>query len=455
MHRSSPRILIVDDDASHRTMLRATLTAEQYEVFEADDGSTAIEMAKNEPFDLILMDIRMHEVGGVEALQEIKRNNPAIPVIMMTAYASVETAVQTLKDGAYDYLTKPLDTEELLITIAKALDHFQLKVENQALRERLAERFDFSRIVGQSKSMRDVFELLALAAPSEATILITGESGTGKELIANAVHQNSPRADKPFIKVNCAALPENLLESELFGHEKGAFTGATSRRLGRFELAHGGTLFLDEIGDMSNATQAKILRVLQEGEFERLGSEKTIRVDVRILAATNKDLEQEIEAGRFRKDLFYRLSVVPIHIPPLRERKEDIPLLAEHFLKTYAEKNRRLIRGFTPEAMTTLMRYAWPGNIRELENAVERAVIMCRGEFISPDDLPANLKALVEQAADNGIGVQPGYSLREVEKELILKTLEQTGGNRTRAAEILGVTRQTLQKKLKEYDIGR
>lgn len=453
MPSSSPRILVVDDDASHRTMLRATLAAEKYEVFEAEDGSTAIEHIQKTPFDLVLMDIRMRDVGGVEALKEIKRINPAIPIIMMTAYASVESAVQTLKDGAYDYLTKPLDTEELLLTVAKALDHFRLKVENQTLRAQLAEQFDFSHIVGRSKPMRDVFELLALAAPSEATILIVGESGTGKELIANAVHHNSPRKDGPFIKVNCAALPENLLESELFGHEKGAFTGASGRRRGRFELAHGGTLFLDEIADMSLTTQAKILRVLQEGEFERLGGEQTIRVDVRIVAATNRNLESEIERGTFRKDLYFRLSVVPICVPPLRERKEDIPLLANRFLKTYAQKNRRMLRGFTPDAMNALMKHNWPGNVRELENAVERAVIMCRAEFITPADLPAALKELVDDAPQDGIGVQAGYSLREVEKALITKTLEQTGGNRTRAAEILGITRQTLQRKLKEYGV--
>ncbi len=451
--KSSKTILVVDDDSSHRTMLKATLSADSYQVFEASDGEEAISMVEKGFYDLIMLDLKMKNIDGIETLQQIKKISPAIPILIMTAYASVQTAVEALKLGAFDYLVKPLDMDDVRHTLKKTLDYHQLEIENKALKEQGALEFDFSNIVGESKKMRDLFEVLALAAHSHATILIIGESGTGKELIANAIHKNSPRADKPFIKVNCAALPDNLLESELFGHEKGAFTGAASRRMGRFELANSGTIFLDEIGDMSPATQAKILRVIQEGEFERLGGEKTVKVDVRSIAATNKDLKEQVHLGNFRKDLYFRLSVVPVNIPPLKDRKEDIPLLAEHFVKQYSEKNQRLIKGFSPMAMDLLMRYSWPGNVRELENCVERAVIMCREQFITPEELPIAIQSLVEKDEPKQIGVQPGHTLQEVEKEMILTTLEQTNGNRTKAAEILGITRQTLQNKLKEYKI--
>ncbi|MFQ6079752.1 MAG: sigma-54-dependent transcriptional regulator, partial [Thermodesulfobacteriota bacterium] len=334
------KILVVDDEASHRTMLRAVLSSEGYQIFEADDGKTAIQAVEKEFYDLILMDVRMTELDGIEALQEIKKISPAIPIIIMTAYGSVKTAVDALKSGAHDYLTKPLDIEELKILITKALDYHRLKEENIFLRERLADRFDFSRIIGKSKPMKDLFETLSLIAPSDATVLVCGESGTGKEIVANALHQNSPRSKRPFIKVSCAALPETLLESELFGHERGAFTGAISRKEGRFQLANGGTIFLDEVSEMSPTTQVKLLRVLQEREFEPLGSTRTISVDIRVIAATNKNLEEEVKEGNFRDDLFYRLNVVPIEVPPLRSRKEDIPLLAEHFLNVYGEKSQ-------------------------------------------------------------------------------------------------------------------
>ncbi|HGY56741.1 MAG TPA: sigma-54-dependent Fis family transcriptional regulator, partial [Caldithrix abyssi] len=395
----------------------------------------------------------MKKMDGIEALAAIKEISPSIPVIIMTAYASVKTAVKGLKLGAFDYMVKPLDMDEVLLNIEKTLNFQQLKVENKVLKERLNLEFDFSSIIGKSKKMKEVFEVLVMAAPSDATILILGESGTGKELIANAVHQNSLRKDKVFVKVNCAALAENLLESELFGHEKGAFTGAVTRRLGRFEQADGGTLFLDEIGDMSLATQAKILRVLQEGEFERLGGEKTIRTDVRIIAATNKNLEEEVENGNFRKDLYFRLSVVPVQLPALRERKEDIPVLAEYFLKKYAEKNNRLLRGFTPQSMDLLMRYHWPGNVRELENIVERAVILSREEYITPEALPMNIRQTLEKPQQQETDSFVGRSIKDVERDLIKKTLEQTGHNITRSAEILGLTRRGLQYKLKELGL--
>jgi two-component system response regulator HydG len=446
------RILVVDDEQSHRTMLKAVLSKEGYDISEADDGISAVKAVESESFDLILMDIRMTDMDGIEAMGQIKKMSPSVPIIMMTAYASIKTAVEALKSGAYDYLTKPLDIDELKILIKKGLEHYRLQEENVLLKERLADRFDFSKIIGKSRRMKELFENLSLIAPSDATILIYGESGTGKELVANAIHQNSPRAQKPFIKVSCAALPETLLESELFGHERGAFTGAVSRKLGRFQLADGGTLFLDEVNVMSSTTQVKLLRVLQEREFEPLGSTKTIHVDIRLIAATNKELEAEVKEGRFREDLFYRLNVVPIHLPPLRERKEDIPLLAEHFFKLYQEKNKKSIKGFLPKTIDTLMRYDWPGNIRELENVIERAVLLCRGEYVSPKDLPSPFQGepIGEQPI---ISIPPGMTLEELEKEAILQTLEETGANRTQTAQILGISRKTLQNKLKEYGL--
>ncbi|WP_025323226.1 sigma-54-dependent transcriptional regulator [Deferrisoma camini] len=447
---TKPRILVVDDDRGHRTMLRALLAGAGYETLEADDGDAGVDAVRTHPVDAVLLDLRMPRVGGIEALEAIKAVRPDLPVIVLTAYASVDTAVAAMKKGAFDYLTKPVDAADLSRVLDKALEFRRLEEEIRLLRERLGERFDFSSIIGRSRPMRELFETLALVAPSDATVLITGESGTGKELVANAIHQNSPRRDKPFVKVNCAALHENLLESELFGHERGAFTGATAQRKGRFELAHGGTLFLDEIGDMSPATQAKVLRVIQEGEFERLGGTRTLRVDVRVIAATHRDLEAMVAEGAFRQDLYYRLSVVPVHLPPLRDRPEDIPLLAEHFLRIYAEKNRKPVAGFTPEAMDLLVRHDWPGNVRELQNAVERAVILCLGERITPQELPPALQGAAAAAPQAPIPAGP-RTLKDAERELILRTLEQTGGNRTRAAQILGISRQTLINKLKEY----
>jgi two-component system response regulator HydG len=446
------KILVVDDEQSHRTMLRAVLTKEGYDISEADDGNSAVKAVDDKSFDLILMDIRMTDMDGIEAMGEIKKMSPSIPIIMMTAYASVKTAVEALKSGAYDYLTKPLDIDELKILIKKALEYYRLQEENVFLKERLADRFNFSRIIGKSRRMKELFENLSLVAPSDATILIYGESGTGKELVANAIHQNSPRAQKPFIKVSCAALPETLLESELFGHERGAFTGALARKAGRFQLADGGTLFLDEVNVMSSTTQVKLLRVLQEREFEPLGSTKTIHVDIRLITATNKDLEDEVKEGRFREDLFYRLNVVPIHLPPLRDRKEDIPLLADHFSKLFQEKNKKSIKGFLPKTIDTLMRYDWPGNIRELENVMERAILLCRGEYLSPQDLPPPFQG--EQIGEQPIvSIPPGMTLEALEKEAIIQTLEETGGNRTQTAQILGISRKTLQNKLKEYGL--
>ncbi|MEE9418722.1 MAG: sigma-54 dependent transcriptional regulator [Desulfatiglandaceae bacterium] len=447
-------VLVVDDDPAHRTMLRTLLTGWGYTIAEADDGSTAIEKVHDQAFDLILMDIRMIKVSGLQALTEIKAFNPAIPVIIMTAYSSVETAVEGLKSGAYDYLTKPLDFDELRFAMERAMDHTQLKEENRLLRETLGSHFDTRSIIGPSPAMVRLLETVAQVAPSEATVLITGQSGTGKEMIAGAIHFNSPRKDGPFVKINCAAITETLLESELFGHEKGAFTGAYRRKEGRFRQAHGGSLFLDEISEMSLAMQVKLLRVLQEREITRVGGEEVIKVDVRIIAATNKHLLQEIEAGRFREDLYYRLNVVTLNVPPLRERREDIPLLAQHFLELFCEQNRKQIKGFTPQAMDRLLKYDWPGNVRELMNGVERGVVLSRSEYLDEEDLPMILRdASFSGEILTKNAVLGDIPLNEVEKATVLKTLESAGGNKSEAARRLGITRRTLHKKLKIYGV--
>jgi two-component system, NtrC family, response regulator HydG len=451
-------ILVVDDDPGQRVMLRAVLSAEGYRTAEAEEGASAITQIEASFFDLILMDVRMAHLDGMAALKAIKARSPGIPIVLMTAYGTVRDAVEAMKAGAYDYLTKPLDLDELKLTIARGLRHAALEEENARLRALVGCDVDVSAIIGTSEPMRRVFEAMALVAPTEATVLILGESGTGKELVAQAIHANSPRRAGPLITVNCAALPEALLESELFGHERGAFTGATERRLGRFELAHGGTIFLDEIGELTPAAQARLLRVLQAQEFERVGGSKTLKVDVRIIAATNKDLEVAVRAGRFREDLLYRLQVFPLSMPPLRERRDDIPLLAEHFLKRYAERHRRRLRGLTPRALDLFMRYDWPGNVRELEHTIERAVILTRGEYITPEELPPTIRALSsdpDAITPQEPPVPVGITLKEVERELIRKTLEHTGGNRTKAAEILGISRATLHNKLREYGFSR
>jgi two-component system response regulator HydG len=434
-------------------MLRTLLNGWGYTIAEADDGSTAIEKVHQGAFDLILMDIRMIKVSGLQALIEIKNYNPAIPVVIMTAYASVETALEALKNGAYDYLTKPLDFDELRLTMERAMDHTRLREENRRLKESIGARFDRRNIIGRSPAMVRLLETVAQVAPSEATVLVTGESGTGKEMVAGAIHFNSPRRDGPFIKINCAAITETLLESELFGHEKGAFTGAYRRKEGRFAQADGGTLFLDEISEMSLGMQVKLLRVLQEREITRVGGEEAIQVDVRILAATNKDLLLLARKGQFREDLFYRLNVVALTLPPLRERREDIPLLAQQFLQLFTEKNNKAIRGFTPQAMDRLVRYAWPGNVRELMNAVERAVVLSRSEYLGEEELPlVPLEPRDKESPSDGI---PDHlPLDAVEKAAILKVLDSSKGNKSEAARRLGITRKTLLKKLRAYGMA-
>ncbi|VTR69319.1 fused DNA-binding response regulator in two-component regulatory system with ZraS: response regulator; sigma54 interaction protein [Desulfosarcina cetonica] len=448
------RILIVDDDPGHLITLKTIIGSWGYATETADDGDTAINRVKTESFDLILMDIRMARVSGIEALAQIKAYNPVIPVIIMTAYSSVASAIDALKKGAYDYLVKPLDFDLLKLTIQRAGEHAGLKAENERLREQLGGDLDAPNIIGHSQAMKALMDMLAMVAPSDATVLINGESGTGKELIARSLHRNSPRRDHALVIVNCAALSETLLESELFGHEKGAFTGADKRREGLFMQAHHGTIFLDEIGETSPAMQAKLLRVLQQKEIQRVGGEEVIQVDVRIVTATHRNLAIEVAEGRFREDLFYRLNVMPVDVPPLRERREDIPLLADHFLKKYADKNRKSVKGFSPMAMDMLLKYDWPGNVRELENAVERAVILLTGDHITEKQLPLNMvnsdggQDLTAASAINGT-----RSLEAIEKEAILATLAATDGNKSEAARRLGITRKTLHNKLKRYNI--
>jgi two-component system response regulator HydG len=449
-------ILVVDDDSSHLAVLQTIIKSWGYDVERTDDGAKAVEKAKERPFDLILMDVRMAQMSGIEALKLIKEYNPSIPILIMTAYSSVESAVEALKYGAYDYLTKPLDFDVLKLAVERALEHMSLKAENLALKSNLRGNYDLANIIGKSQPMKELIDMLAMVAPSEATALITGESGTGKELIAKSIHYNSGRRGRPLVIVNCAAITETLLESELFGHERGAFTGADRRREGRFMQANKGTIFLDEIGEMSQAMQAKLLRVIQEREIQRVGSEETIQVDVRILAATNRDLQADVSSGKFREDLYYRLNVVTLRVPPLRERQDDIPVLAQYFLEQYSEKNRKRIKGFTPLAMDMFLKYDWPGNVRELENAVERAVILGPGDYMTEKELPLSITKAYPLAEDvdwpTRVRKQP-QSLDQVEREAVLAALEACGGNKSETARVLGITRKTLHKKLQKYGV--
>ena len=446
------KVLVVDDDTAHRTMLKTLLGGWGYAVAEADDGAPAIDLVASGPFDLILMDIRMVTVSGIEALERIKQINPSIPVIIMTAYSSVDTAVDALKKGAYDYLVKPLDFDTLRLAMSRAMEHVALKAENRRLRESLGEGLRRNRIIGTSPAMNRLLETVSQVAPTEATVLITGESGTGKELIAGAVHYNSARARGPFVKLNCAAITESLMESELFGHEKGSFTGADRRKEGRFVQASGGSLFLDEVSEMPLNMQVKLLRVLQEREVTRVGGDEVVPIDVRLIAATNRDLAEAVQSGQFREDLYYRLNVIMLPLPSLRQRREDIPLLAQHFLGQYSERNNRSIKGFTPQAMDRLNRYDWPGNVREMMNIVERAVVLARGDHIELCDLPPPLcePPAAPEAAIPDAGTA---SLEEVEKATILQTLNMVDGNKSEAARRLGVTRKTLHAKLKKYGV--
>ena len=450
------RILIADDEQVQREMLEGFLVKQGYGVGTAADGPQGLEKFKGGAFDLVLTDYRMPGMDGIQLLRELKRLNPEVMVVILTAFGTVGTAVAAMKEGAYDYLNKPIDLDELLLLIQRVEKEVGLSRENRELREQLREKFKVDFIISASRRMEEALNLVKRVAPSPATVLILGESGTGKELIARAIHYSSPRADKPLVKVNCAALPENLLESELFGHEKGAFTGAVGRRIGRFEQADQGTIFLDEIGDLSPSLQSKLLRVLQEKEFERVGSSQTLKVDVRVIAATNHNLEEAIRKGTFREDLYYRLNVVTLSLPPLRERKEDIPPLIEHFLKKYSRENQKPVVSLSKEAKDLLMNYRYPGNIRELENIIERAVVLSRGDSITTQDLPLNLReSKVEDLMKEAAG---GRSLRETLEEIerlrITQALEKSHGVQTKAAEELGISERVLRYKMKKYRIG-
>ena len=448
-------ILIVDDDKAHLSMLRTILKGWGYQTTEVEDGSEAISNVREKPFDCILMDVRMANVSGIEALVEIKKINPAIPIIIMTAYSSVGTAVEAMKLGAYDYLTKPLDFDDLELTLKRSFEHLALSRENKSLKQLLSSNDSLSFIIGSSPPMVELKEMIQTIAPSEATVLILGESGTGKELIAKAIHGCSSRNNRPMITVNCAALTDTLLESELFGHEKGAFTGADRRRDGRFMLANKSTIFLDEIGEVPLGMQAKLLRAIQEREIQRVGGDDILHADVRIIAATNRDLLERVKEKEFREDLYYRLNVVTLDVPSLNNRRDDIPILAKHFLVKHSEKNRKIIDNFTPLAMDYLIKYEWPGNVRELENAIERAVILCNGNHVSERELPPSITKIVTniELQNGGLEGMAGFSLDEIEKKAIAQTLVKTTGNKSEAAKLLNITRTTLNNKIKKYSI--
>lgn len=451
------KILVAEDEPNLREGIAEAFRDAGHEVAEAEDGQKALELLEEQVFDLMITDYRMPNIDGLELLRQVRLRNPDIAVIMVTAFGTVEGAVHAMRLGAYDYIQKPFSLEELEIKAAKALEHRRLTSRlNEMVRRDLVNKFD--NIVGESPAMKRIFEVVAKVAPSNATILILGETGTGKELIAESIHRNSNRSNGPFIKVNCAALPENLLESELFGHERGAFTGADRQRVGRFELAMEGTLFLDEIGTMSPSTQAKVLRVLQEREFERLGGTRTIKVDVRVIAATNRNLMEAIERGEFREDLYYRLNVVTVHMPALRERKEDIIPLANYFLEKFAEDLKKNIRGFSPGALRVLTRHNWPGNIRELENTIERAVLMADGAVVEPKDL--SIGAAESGTAEDRnrlsslLKLPPeGIPLDDLEKMVIFEALRINDWVQKDAARFLGISSRVMNYKIQKYEI--
>jgi two-component system NtrC family response regulator len=448
------KILVIDDDESLRRILEYNLAQEGYAVLSAASGEQGLELLKREGADLVVTDVRMPGMNGLQLLEGVRKVDPNIQVIIITAFGTIEMAVEAMKVGAFHYISKPFNRDELKLTIKKALQLKELERETVALRQELKERTGLDTIIAESSQMKAILELVERVAPTETTVLILGESGTGKELIARAIHANSLRARGPFVAVNCAAIPENLLESELFGYVKGAFTGAIRDRVGKFEAAEGGTIFLDEIGEMRPELQVKILRCLQERVLERVGDNKPIRVDVRVLAATNKDLAKAMQAGEFREELYYRLNVVPLQIPPLRERHQDIRSLAQHFLKRLGASPRLII---APEAFRALETYDWPGNVRELENALERAMIFHRGDAITLADLPETIRApKAREAAALPMSLpEAGLSLEEVEKELILRALQKHDWNQSRAARYLGITRHTLLYRMEKHKIVR
>ena len=449
-----PRLLVVDDDAESCAVVGEALRTEGYEVSTSSSGQAALVLAGAQIFDVVISDIRMPDLDGLGLMRGLHQANPDVSVILMTAFGTVEAALEAIKQGAYDYVSKPLRLEELLLTVRRALERRRLLREVHTTHEVLRDRYHLDNIVGVSPGMIEVFKLIARVASTRSPVLITGESGTGKEVVARTLHFNGPRCAAPFVAINCAGLAEGLLESELFGHVRGAYTGAVSHRRGLFEAGDGGTVFLDEVGDISQNTQAKLLRVLGEQEVRPVGGNQVNHVDVRVIAATNKDLRHAIHEGRFREDLYYRLNVVSLHLPPLRERREDIPVLAHHFLRKYAEANGKAIRDFAPETLSLLEAHPWPGNVRELENAVERAVAVGASPVVLPEDLPAHLALSSLPAPAVQTAVSPLPSLDEMTQQHLARVLAATDGNKKRAAEILGVDRRTLYRMLERHGMG-
>jgi two-component system NtrC family response regulator len=446
-----PSILLIDDDESLRRVMEFSLTEAGYAVRAVAGGEEGLRLFEKDPFDAVVTDITMPGMSGMEVLRQVRERDARIPVIIITAYGTIESAVEAMKQGAFDYITKPFNRDELRITLEKALRMRRLEHENVELRAEIRGRYRFEEIVGTSEKVREVLETAGRVASSDASVLITGESGTGKELLARGIHYSSPRANGPFVAVNCAAIPETLIESELFGHVKGAFTGAIRDKEGKFELADGGTLFLDEIGELRVDLQSKILRALQEKTVDRVGGSRPVPVDARVIAATNRDIERAVKDGKFREDIYYRLSVITLHMPPLRERKEDIPILAEHFLKKY---NKSEPVTLSPDTLEALKAYGWPGNVRELENVIQRASVLRRGNEITRAELPDKLTKEERGVEDIILNLpEEGISLEELEKSLIIKALEKHKGNQTRAAEYLGITRPTLIYRMEKYGL--
>lgn len=442
-------ILVIDDEENIRNGLAANFEMEDYNVRTAENGKKGLELIAKGDIDLVITDLRMDGISGEEVVKRVTRETPGIPVIVLTGHGSIDAAVDAMKAGAYDFLTKPLNLDQLNMIVKRALQSRELSLHHKMLQKELDDVHSFGKMIGKSFEMQKLFQNIQKVAPSKASVLVTGESGVGKELVAEAIHKLSPRKDNALICVNCSALSETLLESELFGHEKGSYTGADSMKKGRFELAHGGTIFLDEIGEINLSTQVKLLRVLQERKFERVGGEETIEVDVRVIAATNKNLEEEVKAGRFREDLFYRLNVVHLQVPSLRERKDDIPLMIEHYLQKFSAENGKEIVGIDSKARAALYKYNWPGNVRQLVNCIESAVVMCSGNEIKLEDLPPGISSY---SGEETISVPLGISLEEAEKIIIEQNLAANNGNKTKTAEILGIERKTLSRKIGEQN---
>jgi len=450
------RILVVDDEDAQRQIIADVLSHAHYDVVQASGSSEAAGCLEREELDIVITDLKMQDGTGLDVLSEVKRTSPETEVIVMTAYGSIESAVEAMREGAYDYITKPFNKDALLVSVRRALEHRDLREENLQLRELVKTRFTTGNIVGAGKKMQRLFRLMEKSIPVNSTVLIQGESGTGKELVARSIHFDGPRKDKPFVAVNCAAVPENLIESELFGHEKGAFTGAVQTKKGKFEISHEGTIFLDEIGDMSLDLQAKLLRVLQEMKIERVGGTDLIPIDVRVIAATNKNLEQEVQKGNFREDLFFRLNVIVIEIPPLRERQEDIPLLIDHFKKKLSHEFQRPYPAIDPAVIDRFMTYHWPGNVRELENTLERLLVLTDKNKVDVSDLPRNLaypQVVCAQELDGICLPEEGVSIDDVQKKLICEALSKTNGHILKASKLLGMTYKTLQYRIKKYGI--